>query len=233
MDSADDYMGDADVGNRSHLSQPSSGSRRQGQRTFATVYDAVAGRVTYDRVLRDEAQQDDKIVQPRVVDQRDSYRLAPDGVLFRRKNAPERYAEHDIYRAHERDLPNGGRGTLPQSDLLKAIHEYSSAFYGTLNRHQATSESSGRNLDEGSMDETALLAFGILLEEAGREVLGRRGHLVFTEATHGGDDDNGVGRDWREGSTAQESGGESVVGHSEAESSQAARKRRKLASDDE
>lgn len=189
----------------------------------------MQGRVTYDRVLRDEAQ-GDGIVQPRVVDQRDSYKLAPDDVLFRRKDAPERYAEHDIYRAHEWDLPNGGRGILPQSDLLKAIHEYSSEFYGTLNRRQGASES-GRNLDEGSMDETALLAFGILLEEAGREVLGRRGHLVFTEATH---DDNGVGQDWREGSTAQESGGESVVGQSDAESSQAARKRRKLtASDDE
>lgn len=191
----------------------------------------MQGRVTYDRVLRDEAR-DDKIVQPRIVDQRDSYKLAPDDVLFRRKDAPERYAEHDIYRAHEWDLPNGGRGTLPQSDLLKAIHEYSSEFYGTLNRHQGTLES-GRSLDECSMDETALLAFGILLEEAGREVLGRRGHLVFTEGTHDGNDDNGVGQDWREGSTAQESGGESVVGHSEAESSHAARKRRKLTTSDD
>jgi len=32
-----------------------------------------------------------------------------------------------------------------------------------------------------SMDETALLAFGILLEEAGREILGNTGDLVFTE----------------------------------------------------
>jgi hypothetical protein len=32
------------------------------------------------------------------------------------------------------------------------------------------------------MDETALLAFGILLEEAGREALGKAGDLVFTEA---------------------------------------------------
>ncbi len=31
------------------------------------------------------------------------------------------------------------------------------------------------------MDETALLAFGILLEEASREALGTRGDLVFTE----------------------------------------------------
>ena len=37
------------------------------------------------------------------------------------------------------------------------------------------------NIDEKSMDETALLAFGILLEEAAREGLGKRGDLVFTE----------------------------------------------------
>lgn len=38
------------------------------------------------------------------------------------------------------------------------------------------------DVNERSMDETALLAFGILLEEAGRDVLGRHGDLVFTEA---------------------------------------------------
>ena len=31
------------------------------------------------------------------------------------------------------------------------------------------------------MDETALLAFGILLEEASREAMGKRGDLVLTE----------------------------------------------------
>lgn len=35
--------------------------------------------------------------------------------------------------------------------------------------------------DWKSMDETALLAMGILLEEATREVLGETGDLVFTE----------------------------------------------------
>lgn len=43
MDSADGYMSNADLGDRSHLPQPSGGNRRQGQRTLATVYDAVAG----------------------------------------------------------------------------------------------------------------------------------------------------------------------------------------------
>ena len=40
-----------------------------------------------------------------------------------------------------------------------------------------------RIIDERSMDGTALLAFGILLEEASREVLGKRGDLVFTEGS--------------------------------------------------
>lgn len=103
--------------------------------------------------------------------------LAPEEVLFRRKGAPQRYEEHDIYLSHQRDLPRSGRGVLPDSDLLKAVHSYSSHYYGALKRSQG-----GQPLDERSMDETALLAFGILLEEAGREVLGRRGDLVFTEA---------------------------------------------------
>lgn len=37
------------------------------------------------------------------------------------------------------------------------------------------------NADLRSMDETALLAFGILLEEAGQSLLGKRGDMVMTE----------------------------------------------------
>lgn len=43
MDSADEYVGNPDIGNRRHTPQPSGGNQRQGQRTLATVYDAVAG----------------------------------------------------------------------------------------------------------------------------------------------------------------------------------------------
>lgn len=106
--------------------------------------------------------------------------LAPEEVLFRRKGAPQRYQEHDIYFANQRDLPNGGNGVLPDSDLLKAVHSYVSRYYGAQRRSEGGQASTAA--DERSMDETALLAFGILLEEAGREVLGRRGDLVFTEA---------------------------------------------------
>ena len=123
--------------------------------------------------------------------------ITPDEVLFRRKDAPVRYHERDIYRAHERDLPRAGQGVLPDSDLLKSVHLYAARFYGAMN-HRSNEQNeldnkSGRrgrmprigggrnNVDERSLDETGLLAFGILLEEAGREVLGRKGDLVLTE----------------------------------------------------
>jgi len=110
--------------------------------------------------------------------------LAPEEVLFRRRRAPQRYAERDVYFANEA-LPNG---VLPESDLLQAVHGYASRFYEALGQRHGGSGGRGddcfvgmRHVDERSMDETALLAFGILIEEAGREVLGERGDLVFTE----------------------------------------------------
>jgi len=92
----------------------------------------------------------------------------PEEVLFRRKNAPTRYAESDFYFANE-DLPSNAK--LPDSDLLKAIHTYASEFYA---RNSGT-------YDLRSMDETALLAMGALLEEGGAIALGEAGDLVFVE----------------------------------------------------
>lgn len=107
--------------------------------------------------------------------------LAPEEVLFSRKNAPQRYAEYDIYFAHA-SLPDGGRGVLPDSDVLKALHGYASHFYEALGqRLDPTGRERARPVDERSMDETALLAFGILLEEAARASLGKHGDVVFTE----------------------------------------------------
>lgn len=102
--------------------------------------------------------------------------LAPDEVLFRRARAPERFVEKDIYRAHEA-LPEAGRGVLPDGDMLQAVHVYASHFYAAL----AAARRRPASDDERSLDETALLAFGVLLEEAAREALGKRGDLVFTE----------------------------------------------------
>ncbi|KAI2625018.1 hypothetical protein GGR54DRAFT_546473 [Hypoxylon sp. NC1633] len=166
---------------------PQDGRQRKRRRRNANIYDAVAGRVTTTLPL-DNGSGSEAAPHHHHRPSRDRRRdptLAPEEVLFRRVGAPVRYAEKDIYPAHE-GLHDGGRGVLPDSDMLKAIHAYSSSFYGALAARQAgpLSSSAGappRNIDERSMDETALLAFGILLEEAGREVLGSTGDLVFTE----------------------------------------------------
>ncbi|UNI20641.1 hypothetical protein JDV02_006713 [Purpureocillium takamizusanense] len=184
---------------------PNRGGRRR-RRRLATVYDAVAGQVSVRQVFQDEGEKHANQQQAGIAASRrptasatsaaNSVRhptrrvpIGPDEVLFRRRDAPQRYAEYDVYAAHERDLPRGGRGVLPESDLLKAIHTYTSRYYGAMQRGRAQRQRGQapqprmprHGVDERSMDETALLAFGILLEEAGRAILGQRGDLVFTE----------------------------------------------------
>jgi hypothetical protein len=90
--------------------------------------------------------------------------------LFRRKNAPTRFVESDIYFANEREL----RTELPDSDLLKALHCYTSDFYSRTTAKDGTG-------DYQSLDETALIALGILMEEAARDTLGQTGDMVFVE----------------------------------------------------
>lgn len=63
---------------------------------------------------------------------------------------------------------------LPESDLLKNLHSYTSDFYSRVTKD-------GGKVDWRSLDETALIALGILLEEASLEILGGTGDLVFTE----------------------------------------------------
>ncbi|KAF2858370.1 hypothetical protein K470DRAFT_221398 [Piedraia hortae CBS 480.64] len=94
----------------------------------------------------------------------------PDEILFRSANAPTRYAEDDIYAA-DRELRDAGR-TLPDSDLLRQILVYVSEYY----------KGGDERLDYHSMDETALLAMGILIEEAAREALGKEGDAVLVQS---------------------------------------------------
>lgn len=105
-------------------------------------------------------------------------------MLFRRKGAPKRYSEHDMYWANE-DLPDGGRHHLPDSSLLKSVHGYAGRFYeaAAAARLGPRSVVGTRIVDQRSMDETALLAFGVLLEEACRGAMRKGGELVFTEAS--------------------------------------------------
>ena len=132
--------------------------------------------------------------------------IRPDEHLFGLKGALQRYQEYDYYYAHERDFPENGAASLPESDLLKAIHGYTSHFYhrtgmGEMNLalqgkpHRKAHSMPQRNFNTKSMDGTALLAFGILVEEAANEFLGQTGDLAFTEgeevaptALQGGDD---------------------------------------------
>ncbi|KAF7532312.1 hypothetical protein G7054_g8046 [Neopestalotiopsis clavispora] len=181
---------DTDSDSSAAAAQLAKVERRKKRKRDANVYDAVAGRVTTTRALDDGSDSETYFQRRHRSTLRDPT-LAPEEVLFQRARAPIRYAEKDIYNAHER-LPDGGREVLPDSDMLKAVHGYAAHFYSALagssvvRRGDKTSDVSGgaqrnRSMDEGSMDETALVAFGILLEEAARDVLGKKGDLVFTE----------------------------------------------------
>lgn len=68
---------------------------------------------------------------------------------------------------------------MPEADLLKALHTYASDFY-----EKTTGLQAGSSYE--SMDETALIALGILLEEMCKEKLGHTGDLAFVE----GEEDN-------------------------------------------
>lgn len=136
---------------------------RPRKRVKLTVYDAVAGRANYEGYLS----------IPRASNYRDRASttlipIPPEEVLFRRRDAPERYEENDIYFA-DRHLDQAKElQRLPDSDLLKALHAYASDFYGSVSK--------GRWEDDwGSLDETALLAMGILIEEAAAQICGGRG----------------------------------------------------------
>ncbi|KAG8626488.1 hypothetical protein KVT40_005433 [Elsinoe batatas] len=164
-------------------SQPPTPRRQRSPRRIATLYDAVAGRVGYEAFLPASAvnKTPNTSHQP----------VPPEEVLFRRKGAPLRYEETDTYFASSRLDPV--TQVLPNSDLLKAIHAYTSNFY-------AAGSLKGK-WDWRSMDETALLAMGILLEEAMKDRIGATGDLAFVE---GEGDVNGLrgkgfwdGRTWK------------------------------------
>ena len=98
--------------------------------------------------------------------------MTPDEVLQRRNNAPERYAEGDVWLDMERQA---AEKQLPDSDLLKALHVYTSDYY------KFATKSRGKR-DWRSMEETALLALGVLLEETAGGVVGETGDLAFVES---------------------------------------------------
>ncbi|EQK98264.1 membrane protein [Ophiocordyceps sinensis CO18] len=182
-------------------------SRRRSRRRITTVYDAVAGQVWPKRASRDEAKRIPLAPDELLFGRKDAQ------LLFRRKNAVLGSATHcrrdrlcmifgyDIYNAHERDIPRSG-----SKSVLKGFKGVGVSRRLDLRGRVLYKGVGGRDVDERSMDETALLAFGILLEEAGREALGRLGALVFTEADDEGGQDEVARDDDSEASGYQEVG---------------------------
>lgn len=139
--------------------------KRRKNRGRTTVYDAVAGRACYRGLIRKSS----LIASTRDTASSSTVRIPPEEVLFRSRGAPQRYEETDFYWANEK-LPLQG-AELPESDLLKAVHAYASNFYGRR----------GGTADFCSLNETALMAVGVLLEECADSLLGRGGEGVFVE----------------------------------------------------
>lgn len=110
--------------------------------------------------------------------------LPPEEVLIRRPHYLNNKLKGEPYFAHER-LPRQMK--LPNSDMLTAIHAYAADFYKYgIERTKPVYQ---------SMDESALLAFGILAEELAKEGMGTTGYrclLDDPEATDNEDLDNPI-----------------------------------------
>lgn len=133
--------------------------------------------------------------------------MRPDEVLFKQQNAPPRFQETDYYFAHTQ---LGAGRALPSSDMLKTLHAF-------MSKKFARSEDQVNERLFKSLDETALLALGILLEETVSEALGETGDLAFLE----GDEDatESEGRKDDEGLIGAMGGNHDRSNASESESS--------------
>lgn len=174
---------------------PTSGRRSSSsQRQNVTLYDAVAGRAGYEGFLSSTT----KPSRNRDTSSTTQTAVPPEEILFRSEGAPIRYEEDDIYFQDRHLDPRNALQRLPDSDLLKALHAYASDFYA------ATADGRGCESFE-SLDETALLALGILVEEAGRH--------IFTDDEVESESESGSDAD----STSESSGSSSEQAESKAE----------------
>lgn len=122
--------------------------------------------------------------------------LRPEEVLFRTQNTVTDPEEEETYFAHENLRPGL---VLPSSEMLEAIHAYAADFY------EFATEDHGLH-DHHSMDETALIAMGVLVEEMAKEALGETGDLVLVEGEEmdAGADETGADTDPTNASQSRE-----------------------------
>ncbi|KAJ5337803.1 hypothetical protein N7452_004531 [Penicillium brevicompactum] len=133
----------------------------------ANLYDAVAGRVNPRGVKATKS----FASQYRDTASSGARALRPEELIFRGQNPTTPSSNEESYFAHE-NLPKNN--TLPSSELLEAIHAYTADYL-----EYATADNGVD--DHRTMDETALLAMGILIEEMAAEELGDTGDLVLVE----------------------------------------------------
>jgi hypothetical protein len=138
---------------------PAEESVPKHKRRTASVYDFVAGNVGLNGFLTAEKKASGS-AKP----------LSAEEALLRHADSTNTFTQlHEAGQDH--DEPDT---SLPDSDLLKAVHAYAADFYSnaTLDR--------GKH-DSRSMDGSALIAIGCLLEEASRQLLGENGDMVLVE----------------------------------------------------
>ena len=131
----------------------------QGLQRQITVYDAVAGRAGINGFLSQEQRDSDNVLP-----------IMPEEVLLGRSTIPKEL----IYESYDAAGELLASTRLPDSEVLKSVHAYASDFYSAAAKEEG-------KFDFKSLDETALIAIGILLEEAVREALGQNGDMVFVE----------------------------------------------------
>lgn len=175
-------------------------------RRTTTVYDAVAGRITTHGFKSATSNLTPAFYRDTI--SHSLKPLSPGDALFLPESAPQRFREFDPYPMHRhlvgseaeaaglrqwiddvsaRENDEGELesdevieamksavrvGRLPDGDLLRAVHGFSSRYYGVH----------GGKRDWRSLDETALLAIGILLEETVGVALGENGYRAFLES---------------------------------------------------
>lgn len=122
------------------------------KKRWKTVYDGVAGRLKNHEGHRKDNWRDDVDFNRKL--------LAPDDYLLRLPNAPED------------GIPVEYHPDLPSSDLLKAVHLYAAEYYKERGNWQGYR----------SMDETALIGVGVLLEEYLHDLLGPNGCEFYAMA---------------------------------------------------
>ncbi|KAF8531306.1 hypothetical protein BDD12DRAFT_869838 [Trichophaea hybrida] len=130
----------------------------KAKRAWPTIYDAISSRVNYEGFIRPAFLNEFK--EERV---RSGVARPADEVLARRIRAPDYVAPVDSKEYDAR---------LPDNDLMIAIHQYASDFYSAHGMAPISSK---------SMDESALIAMGLLLEETIEQLLGGGGHLALVD----------------------------------------------------